>query len=177
MSTAPPAQLLLFPALDHIDRSAFVAALGEVFERSPWVAERSWDRRPFGGLDALHRAMAEVVRAAERDQQLSLIRAHPELASAAALQGALGAASREEQDSAGLSAASSQELSRFRELNEQYRRKFGFPFVMAVSDRSKAEILAAFAERLAQSPEAEFDRALCEIARIAYLRLKRLIEA
>src|SRR4029077_7248261 len=104
--SAPPAQLPLFPALDHMDRSAFVAALGEVFERSPWVAERSWDRRPFGGLDALHRAMAEVVRAAERDQQLSLIRAHPELASAAALQGALGAASREEQDSAGLSAAS-----------------------------------------------------------------------
>lgn len=167
---------LAFPALDQLGRAAFVAALGGIFEHSPWVAEQAWERRPFGDLATLHRSMVSIVAAAGRERQLALIRAHPELAGAAARAGALTAASHQEQGSAGLDTAGSDELARFRALNERYRTRFGFPFVMAVKGKSKAEILAAFTERLAQSPEAEFDRALEEIARIARLRLETLIE-
>ncbi|MGO8920959.1 MAG: 2-oxo-4-hydroxy-4-carboxy-5-ureidoimidazoline decarboxylase [Stellaceae bacterium] len=173
----PPAGKLGFPALDGLDRGAFVAALGGVFEHSPWVAEQAWEKRPFGDVAALHRVMVGIVADAGRERQLALIRAHPELAGAPALQGALTDASHQEQGSAGLRTASSDELTRFRELNERYRRRFGFPFVMAVKGRSKAEILAAFAARLAEPPEAEFERALQEIARIARLRLETLVEA
>jgi 2-oxo-4-hydroxy-4-carboxy-5-ureidoimidazoline decarboxylase len=175
MTPQPPK--LAFPALDRLDRAAFVAALGGVFEHSPWVAEQAWEKRPFGDRATLHRVMVAIVAAAGRERQLALIRAHPELAGAAAVQGALTAASHQEQGSAGLSTAGSDEIARFRELNERYLRRFGFPFVMAVKGSSKAQILAAFAERLAQPPEVEFDRALQEIARIARLRLETLIAA
>jgi OHCU decarboxylase len=166
---------LAFPALDQLGRDAFVAALGDVFERSPWVAEGAWERRPFGSAAALHGAMVAVMREAGRERQLALIRAHPELAGAAARGGNLTAASRSEQAAAGLADASADESAEFRRLNAAYRRRFGFPFVLAVAGRSRADILAVFAERLGHTPEEEFDRALEEIARIAYLRLEKLV--
>lgn len=172
-SAPSPTQKLAVAALDRAERGAFVAALGGVFEHSPWVAEEAWAKRPFGDLATLHRIMVATVAAAGRERQLALIRAHPELATAPS---ALTDASLREQGAAGLRSASDAERARFRELNERYRRRFGFPFVMAVAGRGKAEILAAFAERLELSPEAEFDRALQEIARIARLRLETLVE-
>jgi OHCU decarboxylase len=166
---------LVFPALDALDRPAFVAALGDVFEHSPWVAEQSWERRPFGSVAALHRAMVAVMRGAGRERQLALIRAHPELGGAAAQRGGVTAASRREQASAGLGDAGADALAELRRLNEQYQQKFGFPFVLAVARRSKPEILAIFKERLGHAPEEEFARALDEIARIAELRLEKLV--
>jgi 2-oxo-4-hydroxy-4-carboxy-5-ureidoimidazoline decarboxylase len=175
-SAASPTPKLAFPALDRADRGAFVAALGGVFEHAPWVAEQAWEKRPFGDRATLHRVMVAIVAAAGRERQLALIRAHPELAATPSAQGVLTAASDQEQSAAGLRTATDGERTRFSELNERYRRRFGFPFVMAVRGRDKAEILAAFAERLELSPEAEFDRALHEIARIAQLRLETLVE-
>ena len=168
---------LSLATLERGSRAAFVAALGGVFERSPWVAAAAWEQRPFNSRAALHRAMVDIVRGAGHERQLALIRAHPELAGSKALAAGLTDASKAEQSSAGLTRASPEELARFAELNRRYRERFGFPFVMAVRGRSKDEILAAFAERLAQPPEAEFARALDEIARIAELRLAALIEA
>jgi OHCU decarboxylase len=166
---------LAFPALDALDRAAFVSALGHVFEHSPWVAEESWERRPFGSVAALHRAMVAVMRGAGRERQLALIRAHPELGGAAGQRGDVTAASRREQASAGLGDAGADALAELRRLNEQYQQKFGFSFVLAVAGRSKAEILAIFKERLGHAPEEEFARALDEIARIAELRLAKLL--
>jgi 2-oxo-4-hydroxy-4-carboxy-5-ureidoimidazoline decarboxylase len=171
VSTAPR---LTLASLERADRAGFVAALGGIFEHSPWVAEAAFERRPFGSRDALHRIMVEAVRAAGRERQLALIRAHPELAGPPAA--ALTEASRREQGAAGLSGAGAEERARFAELNRRYHDQFGFPFVMAVKGRSKAEILAAFAERLAQPPEVEVERALQEIARIAGFRLEALLE-
>lgn len=172
--TAPSPPPLSLDELERVDRARFVAALGGIFEHSPWVAEAAFERRPFGGRAALHRAMVEIVHAAGREQQLALIRAHPELAGAP--QAALTEASRHEQGAAGLGGADAEERARFAALNRRYRDKFGFPFVMAVKGRNKAEILAAFEARLAQRPEAEFERALQEIARIAGFRLEALVE-
>jgi OHCU decarboxylase len=174
MSASPPPRFSL-AEIEHAGRDRFVAALSGIFEHSPWVAEAVFEQRPFASRGALHGAMVGAVRAAGRERQLALIRAHPELAGPPAT--ALTAASQREQGAAGLGSADAEELARFRELNRRYRDKFGFPFVMAVKDRSRAEILAAFAERLEHAPEAEFERALQEIARIAAFRLEALVES
>lgn len=161
-------------AINALDRDAFVALLCDIFEHSPWVADGAWAHRPFADVAALHRAMVDTVRGAGRDRQLALIRAHPELAGTAAARRELTEASRSEQSSAGLSADNA-DLARFRELNARYREKFGFPFVVAVRGRSRSEILTVFGERLENGLDAEFARALDEIARIAELRLRSVV--
>lgn len=159
-----------------MDRAAFVARFGGVFEHSPWVAEAVWESgRVPDGVEALHAAMAAVVRAAGRDRQTALLNAHPDLAGRLAVRGALTADSRLEQAGAGLDRCSPDEHARFTELNDAYRARFGFPFILAVKGRSRAEILAIFERRLGNAPEEEFATALAEVERIARLRLADLL--
>lgn len=162
--------------LRALDRAAFVARFGEVFEHSPWVAEEAWQAGPFDDLARLREAMLEAVQRASRERQLALVRAHPDLAGKAAIQGELTEASRREQAGSGLGQLSPQEFARFQELNRAYQQKFDFPFVMAVKHSNKDEILRAFAERLENAPEQELDRALDEIGRIAGYRLADIVE-
>jgi 2-oxo-4-hydroxy-4-carboxy-5-ureidoimidazoline decarboxylase len=162
--------------LRAMDREAFVAAFGEVFEHSPWVAEEAWRAGPFDDAERLREAMVAAVRRAGRERQLALVRAHPDLAGKAAVRGELTDASRREQAGSGLDRLSPEEFARFHELNDAYRRKFGFPFVMAVKRSNKDEILRAFSERLGNTPERELDRALDEIAKIAGYRLADPVE-
>jgi 2-oxo-4-hydroxy-4-carboxy-5-ureidoimidazoline decarboxylase len=157
--------------LNAADRDAFVATLGGIFEHSPWVAARAFGARPFDSVDALHAAMVGAMRAAARDEQLALIRAHPELAGRAALRRELTADSANEQSGAGLTQCSPEELARLVELNARYRAKFGFPFVLAVKGRDRAGVIAELARRLECDPATEFAEALEQIARIAALRL------
>jgi len=158
------------------DRRGFVVALGGVFEDSPWVAEAAWPRHPFATLDALYRAMVDAVRGAGEGAQLTLIRAHPELAGKAAVRGELTADSKAEQSGAGLNQCSPQEFARLQELNRAYNAKFGFPFIIAVKGLDRAAIIERFAERLERDPATEFEEALQQIARIAWLRLQALVE-
>ena len=162
--------------LNARDRRGFVVALGGIFEDSPWVAEAAWPRHPFATLDALYRAMVDAVRGAGEDAQLALIRAHPELAGKAAVGGRLTADSKAEQSGAGLNQCSPQEFARLQELNRAYNAKFAFPFVLAVKGLDRAAIIARFAERLERDRAAEFEEALQQIARIAWLRLEALVE-
>jgi OHCU decarboxylase len=152
------------------EEEAFVARYGAIFERSPWVARAAWQGRPFADLDTLHDAMVAAVRAAPRDRQLALIRAHPELAGREALSGA----SEREQASAGLDDLTAEEAERWRALNSAYRERFGFPLVVCVREHTKASILAWGEERLGRDAEQEIDTALAEIAKIARLRLEEL---
>lgn len=161
--------------LSQLDQAAFVHALGAVFEHSPWVAERAWSARPFADVAALHHAMVAAMHAADTEQKLALIRAHPELAGKEAQAGTLTADSRGEQASAGLNHCSPDELARLRRLNAAYRDRFGFPFVMAVKHRSRAEILSAMENRLGNSPEVEFATCITEIGKIARFRLDALL--
>jgi 2-oxo-4-hydroxy-4-carboxy-5-ureidoimidazoline decarboxylase len=163
--------------LPRLERDRFVALLGGVFEHTPWVAEQAFEAGPFDGVEALHGAMFAAMRRAPRAQQLALIKAHPDLAGRAAIGGELTAASSAEQASAGLDNCTPAELERFRELNDRYKRKFRFPFIMAVKGRRRDEILAAFERRLNNSVQTEFDEALDQIARIARLRLGALIRS
>lgn len=176
MTTANPSKPTL-NALSAADRSAFVAALGGVFEHSPWIPERAWTARPFSSVDSLHRAMAAVLDRATEEQKLALIRAHPELAGKEAAAGAMTAESVGEQASAGLDRCSSDELRALRSGNRAYREKFGFPFVMAVKGRSRSEILAALAARVENPRHVEFAQCLEEIVKIARLRLAALLES
>ena len=162
--------------LNARDRRGFVVALGGIFEDSPWVAEAAWPRHPFATLDALYRAMVDAVRAAAEDAQLALIRAHPELAGKAAVRGELTVDSKAEQSGAGLNQCSPQEFARLQELNRSYNAKFGFPFILAVKGLDRAAIIARFAERLERDRATEFEEALQQIARIAWLRLEALVE-
>ena len=150
------------------DESAFVARYGGVYERSPWVAE---DAEALVGIDDPVERIAEVMAAcvdnAPLERQLELIRAHPDLAGKVQLTGGLTADSAREQASAGLDRCSAAEFERFQRLNRAYREKFGFPFVMAVRDRTREEVLDAFEKRLGQGTEDEFRSALSEIHKIA----------
>ncbi len=173
--TVDETRCLSLDAINAMSRSEFTAAFGAVFEHSPWIAERAWASRPFADVDALHGAMVGAMRAAGRDAQRALIRAHPDLAGKAAVGGGLTAASRAEQSGAGLDHCTAEEFARLGALNDAYKAKHGFPFVMAVRDSSHTDILAALAARLDNPTDAEFERALAEIANIARFRLADLM--
>jgi OHCU decarboxylase len=147
---------------------------GDVFEHSPWVAAEAQAAGLSPAQDSaegLHAAMAAVVDAAPRERQLALLNAHPDLAGRLRL-AELTEDSATEQASAGLDQVSEAERERFLALNDAYRARFGFPFIMAVKGRGKAEILAAFERRLEHEAEEEFATALAEVKTIALLRLK-----
>ena len=157
--------------LNSMDRAAFVAALGAVFEESPWVAEAAWDKRPFADAASLRAVMTDIVRNAGTERQRALILSHP-----ASRPATLTAFSQTEQAKAGLNELTDEEAQEQRDLNRAYRDRFGFPFIMAVRFSSKPEILAAMRERVANDPEVEFGRALEEIYKIAGFRLDDLVE-
>ena len=162
--------------LNGLDARAFVAALGGVFEHSPWVAERTYISRPFESVDALHRRMVETVQRASEPEQLALLRAHPELAGKAAIGGELTPESTHEQASAGLGACTPEEFARINELNRRYNERFGFPFILAVRGLDRRRILDEFARRVERERDVEFREALAQVARIARLRLDALVE-
>ena len=166
--------------LNNSDRAAFTAALGHLFEHSPWVAEQGWLRRPFRDAAHLHAEVCATMRAAPPEWQLALIRAHPGLAGRLHgpehVEGArlpkLTAESTREQASAGLDQLTDAELAEFTRNTTAYQTKFGFPFVICARLNAKAAILAAMQSRLPNEWPVERDTALAEIEKIAWLRLQ-----
>ncbi|MFZ6046706.1 2-oxo-4-hydroxy-4-carboxy-5-ureidoimidazoline decarboxylase [Pseudomonas sp. CR3202] len=160
-----------------LSREAFVKAFADIYEHSPWVAEKAFDLGQddrIDEIDGLHQRMADLLLSASREAQLALINAHPDLAGKAAVRGELTEASTSEQAGAGIQECTAEEFARFTELNDAYKAKFGFPFIMAVKGSNRHQILAAFEERIHNSPEAEFNRALTEINKIALFRLQQM---
>ncbi len=157
--------------LNLCDRQGFVDAIGWVFESSPWVAERAWALRPFATRADLHRAMICAVDAATPEEQLALLRAHPDLGSHARM----SAASTSEQAGAGLDAMPSADSGRLRALNAAYRDKFGFPFLFAVKGATPADVLAALDLRSSRPFEDEVAEALRQVHRIAWFRLETVV--
>jgi len=154
------------------DRAAFVAAVGDVFEHAPWVAERAYPARPFVTVAALHGAMMQALRSAPRNEQLAFLRGHPELAGKVARAGAMTPDSRAEQGGLGLDRLSPADFARFERANAAYAQKFGFPFIVCVRRHTSAEsILVTFEQRVGNDIETEFATALAEIGHITRLRL------
>ena len=161
----------------QLSRAEFVAAFADIYEHSPWVAEQAFDLGVddrLNSVDGLHQRMADLLLSADQVTQLALINAHPDLAGKAAVQGQLTDASTSEQSGAGIHQCTAEEFARFTELNDAYKAKFAFPFIMAVKGSNRHQILAAFEERIHNSVDAEFSRALAEINKIALFRLQTL---
>jgi OHCU decarboxylase len=159
-----------------MNRQEFVERFGGVFEHSPWIAEGAWDAGlSLDSVSELHARMCAVLRSATHEQRLGVLNAHPDLAGKLAVAGQLTADSTAEQASAGLDKCSPEEYERLQALNEAYKAKFGFPFVMAVKGRSRTEIIQAFEERVNNDAETEFTTALQQVERIALLRLDDML--
>jgi 2-oxo-4-hydroxy-4-carboxy-5-ureidoimidazoline decarboxylase len=162
--------------LNACDRDAFVAALGHLFEHSPWVAAETFDKRPFKDLDGLDASFAATMRAAPVDRQIALVRAHPDLAGRLAQAGQLTDSSAREQSAAGLGRLAPAEAAEIQSLNDAYKEKFGFPFIICARLNAKDAILSAMRARSRNSADAELSTALDEIAKIARLRLNEAIK-
>jgi 2-oxo-4-hydroxy-4-carboxy-5-ureidoimidazoline decarboxylase len=157
--------------LNRVAPADFSAAVGDTFELASWVAEATFAKRPFATVTALHEAMMGAVRAAPHDRQLDFLRGHPDLAGKAARAGAVTEDSRHEQASVGLDTLSEEEFARFHRLNDAYKEKFGFPFIVCVRRHTRDSILNQFERRLRHDAATEFAAALQEIFFITRLRM------
>ncbi|RLK45907.1 2-oxo-4-hydroxy-4-carboxy-5-ureidoimidazoline decarboxylase [Cupriavidus plantarum] len=162
-------------ALNAMPEAEFVRVLGGIYEHSPWFAEAAARKRPFADLASLAAALREAVDAAGRDAQLALVRAHPELAGKAAVRGELTDESTREQSGAGLNLCTPEEFERLQQLNADYNRKFGFPFILAVRGYDRHGIIAEFARRIDNAPDVELQTCINQIHRIAQFRLDNLV--
>jgi 2-oxo-4-hydroxy-4-carboxy-5-ureidoimidazoline decarboxylase len=163
--------------LNDCPADEFVAAVGPIFEHSPWIAAAVVSGRPFASRDALHAALCDVVRAAGEERHLALIQAHPDLVGREVRQhtGQLTAESSREQAAAGLMDLAPDDIARFDRYNTAYKARFGFPFVICARQNKKEAILRAFPERLTHARDEEIATALGQIFEIARLRLEDLI--
>jgi OHCU decarboxylase len=159
---------------EEVTREAFVEKFGGVYEHSPWVADNCFDTAANATMDERTQLFAHCVDAADHETKLQLIRAHPDLAGRAAVRGKLTAESMNEQASAGIDQCTDEEYAQFVSFNSAYKGKFGFPFIMAVRNSNRHEILAAFGKRIENDAETEFETAIREIHKIARLRLEAI---
>ena len=153
-----------------MDREAFIAVFGGVFEDSPWVAEVAWQSIPFKTGGDMIDTLCDIVRSAGRQRQLALLQAHPELGARKPLTGH----SEREQKEAGLQQEQDARVELLAELNRRYRSRFGFPFILAVKGLHPDNIVRRFRERLENSREDEFKEGLEQVFRIARYRIEDL---
>ncbi len=164
--------MIALQEINQLDQKHFVAVLGKLFEGPPWIVTQTWYARPFATRAQLYQTLCDVMYNASFEQQVALLQAHPDLVGKAALAGTLTPESTNEQASAGLDTLSPEEIATFTQLNEAYRSRFGFPFVICARENKKDSILAGFSTRLHHSPQQELEVALAEVAKICFLRLQ-----
>ncbi|WP_420992738.1 2-oxo-4-hydroxy-4-carboxy-5-ureidoimidazoline decarboxylase [Cupriavidus sp. 30B13] len=161
--------------LNALPADAFIELLGGIYEHSPWVAQAAAAQRPFANIATLADTMRAIVDGAGDAAQITLVRAHPELAGKAAVRGELTAESTREQSGAGLDQCSAAEFEQLQDLNRRYNEKFGFPFILAVRGYDRAGIIGEFARRIGNAPAAELQTCINQIHRIAQFRLDDLV--
>ena len=171
MDTPP----LALREINAFEREQFIAALSPLFEGPPHIIEQAWQQRPFERRDQLYQELCTILFQSSEEQQVALLRAHPDLVGRAALAGTLSSASTGEQAAAGLDRLSPSEIATFNELNRTYQTRFGFPFVICARANKKESILAGFATRLQHSRSREIETALDEIAKICWYRLRDIV--
>lgn len=176
-SAVTQAAPLSLAAVNALSDAAFLAAFGDIAEHSAWVAAGAIAARPFASREALVTAFLATIDTADPEKQLALLRAHPDLAGRVAIAGELAPESAREQAAAGLGSLTPAEFARFTELNERYRTRFRFPFILAVRGATKDVILGSFAERVEGAPHLEFTTALEQVRRIVRFRLEDRVAA
>lgn len=177
MTSNTTSSIATLDELNTMTPVAFAAALGEVFEYAPWVAEAAAHQRPFASLDALHRAMLAAVHRSPREQTLRFLCGHPELSVGAVRSGTLTSDSQQEQQSAGLGDLAQEQGEHLAALNQAYRMRHGFPFIACVRHYTCAGLFAELASRTERGTEQEFAEALRQIGFISRLRLSQRVIA
>jgi 2-oxo-4-hydroxy-4-carboxy-5-ureidoimidazoline decarboxylase len=165
--------MILINKINNLSQIKFNEIFANIFEKTKWIAERLYNQKPFNSFEDLCSKILEIFKTTSKENQLKIIRAHPDLADKTKIS-LLNIDSRTEQNRAGLNQCSEKEFREFKNLNNEYKKKFGFPFILAVEDKNKAEILNKFKKRILNSTDDEFKEAISQVCKIANLRLNKI---
>ena len=158
--------------INKLSKSEFIKVFANIFENAVWIAEKLYNQKPFDSFEELSSKMLDIFEAAKKENQLKILRNHPDLANKTKIS-SLTPDSLKEQTSAGLDQCTEEEFNEFKKLNDSYK-KFGFPFILAVKGKTKTEILNNFKKRIYSDSETEFNEAIKQVKQIASLRLNEL---
>ena len=159
--------------INKLSKSEFIKVFGNIFESSAWISEELYKLKPFNSFEDLSTKIIDIFENTTKEDQTKILKAHPDLANRAKI-GSLTAESKNEQNSAGLDKCTAEEFDEFKKLNFEYKKKFGFPFIFAVKDKSKIEILTSFRKRISYDINIEFEEAKKQVKKIAILRLNEI---
>ena len=157
--------------VNNLNKSDFISIFGNVFEKSEWIAVQAYALKPFNNFDELFSKMMEIFENSEKENHLEILNAHPDLV----IEKKLTDDSKKEQNSANLNQCSEEEFKEFKELNEKYKKKFGFPFIIAVKGKNRQEILVNFRKRIINTIDLELEEAKQQVKKIATFRLREII--
>ena len=158
--------------INKLSKSDFISIFGNVFEKTEWIAQKSYDLKPYKNFEELFSKMMEVFENIEKEKHLEILNAHPNLA----VEKKLTRDSKNEQKNASLNQCTEKEFLEFKKLNEEYKKKFGFPFIIAVKGKNKEEILNSFRQRITNNINLEFIEAKKQVKKIAIFRLSEIIK-
>ena len=158
--------------VNNLRKSDFISIFGNVFEKTQWIAEKAYDSKPYKNFEELFSKMMEIFENSKKERHLEILNAHPDLA----VEKKLTEDSKNEQKNASLNQCTDGEFIEFRKLNNEYKKKFGFPFIIAVKGKNKEEILNNFRQRLINNINLEFKEAKKQVKKIASFRLSEIIK-
>jgi OHCU decarboxylase len=159
--------------INDLSKSSFTEVFGNVFENASWIAEKLYENKPFKNFEDLSSKMLDIFEQTSEENKLKIFNSHPDLADKTKI-GLLTPDSNKEQNNAGLDQCTEKEFSDFKNLNNKYKKKFGFPFIYAVKGKSKIEVLNTFKERVTYDINDEFIEATKQVKKIAKLRMNEI---
>ena len=159
--------------INNLPKKEILEVFGNVFENANWIAEKLYTQKPFKDFEDLSQKMLNIFENTNKEKQLEILNSHPDLADKTKI-GLLTQDSNKEQSIAGLDKCSEEEFNEFKNLNIKYKARFGFPFIYAIKNKSKIEILNNFKERVAYDINDEFIEAIKQVKKIAYLRINEI---
>ena len=157
---------------NKLSKAEFISIFGNIFEKTEWVAEKCYESKPYNNLDELVSKMMKIFENIEKERHLEILNSHPDLA----VEKKLTEDSKNEQKNASLNQCNDAEFIEFKKLNEEYKKKFGFPFIIAVKGKNKEEILNSFRQRITNNINLEFEEAKKQVKKIASFRLGEIIK-
>ena len=158
--------------VNKLSKSGFISIFGNVFEKTEWIAQKSYDSKPYKNFEELFSKMMEIFENTNKENHIKILNAHPDLA----VEKKVTEDSKNEQKIASLNQCTNEEFLEFKKLNEEYKKKFGFPFILAVKGNNKEEILNSFRQRITNNINLEFEEAKKQVKKIANFRLSKIIE-
>jgi len=157
---------------NKLSKAEFISIFGNIFEKTEWIAEKCYESKPYNNLDELVSKMMKVFENIEKERHLEILNSHPDLV----VEKKLTENSKNEQKNASLNLCNDEEFIEFKKLNEEYKKKFLFPFIIAVKGKNKEEILNSFRQRIANNINLEFEEAKKQVKKIASFRLDEIIK-